>query len=399
MNEEIYNMNEEIYSMDDFPKLIPDKNICFDLKDELKRSREVNFECSEQEFNCLRAAEDDIKNIHDDALIEEYKRLRLAPDTTLVMPDKHLLKHKKSQPLLFWSSVAAVAAAVAFMLIITNKSKTGLPVKVVDQTEISDIVSGFDVESTITNETENAQTPETAVEHISTKTDKTDKKGKKPAIKSKNTKIIESKVPELKQRTAMQQPPVTQSEIPVGTQTAQTEANITQYPETFHENRRENPKLERIVANAITVENNYRMNVVFVYERESDRDSNVPKPVYKVINGIAHLMENSHTVQNIKLFATNVSEARQNMSGILEGFKLTDVLGELTSDINTNKYFEEWISKHKDVAFEIHPNDSDESSVQEIYDANGNLIKAIFVTNKPVKYKNKTRILNKLNNK
>lgn len=94
--------------------------------------------------------------------------------------------------------------------------------------------------------------------------------------------------------------------------------------------------------------------------------------------------ENVPVVNNTIAFINNVNEKRYHLAETIENFRLGNLLGK---DSKTDKYISEWIKNNKDIPFEIHANQSEESKITEIYDQDGNLVKALFFTRKPVRLK------------
>jgi len=90
---------KNIEDINDFPKLVPDKSIRFELKSKLKFD-EIEFE-------------------------ELENKLKLRPDTSIVMPKKESLKHN-NKVYFAWISVA-VAAAIAFILLMPQSKQIQIP--------------------------------------------------------------------------------------------------------------------------------------------------------------------------------------------------------------------------------------------------------------------------------
>jgi len=326
--------------MDDFPELTPDKSIRFGLKDEIKRSSELDYECSELEYKCLVAAEDGLK-AENKPLVEQYKKIRLRPDTNLIFPDKKSLKHKTFNLRLLW---IPAAAAIAFVLIIMQNMSENSPVAVINSEEISNP----------------AQNPVADIIP-------------EPEI-IPETKIKEA-IPAKKIRKTTKKIVAVTAESDLSTETAEIKNDIS---------RPEIAKLERIAAVSVAAEMMNVEKTVFVC-KQNFRQNTVQKTVIDIVS----IVEKSNIAKNIKELSIEIIDKKQNIAQILDGFRLTNILSNLNFDSGIDKHIDEWVENNKNVPFEVYINYFGENKMTEIFDENGTLVKVIFFTNKSLKYKNK----------
>jgi hypothetical protein len=326
----------EIDNIDDFPKLIPDRNIRFDAKDEIRRAPEMNFECSKSEYKQM---------VEEEELANKY-HLRLTPDTRIVMPDKNALKHNTSKSRLLWLSFAtvAVAATFALILIITKDETDTLPMIAVSPEPKPD--------TAIITKPNQEPTQAIVVDKI------VENKVNVPAKKTgANTKkqVFATIAPEsIAQDTAIE--------------TSGDKDIILEPDNVLIE------KLERIASVPVAVEIMDREKTVFVYQQDYQQ-TYTSKSIIKV----------AAIVQKL---STDVADTKDK---IFDGFRVTDILGRLSLDRGIDREIDEWAKNNPDIPFNVFIDYSSENEMKEIYDENGKLIRVIFFTNKSLKYKsNKT---------
>jgi hypothetical protein len=312
----------KINDRDDFPKLIPDKSIRFDAKDELKRSAEMNFECSELEY-----------------------KIRLTPDTNIVMPDKQSLKHKTFKPRLIWLSLAA-AAVLAFVIIVTNdRNPDSSSVAENGLNELPVPVPNVIPETN--PETETEPEPES-------KTASPDRKTKKTEPEIPANEIAE---------TAPETDKTDEQDLP-----AETFENKNDIP------RPENIRIEQIPSLAVSVEMMKKEKTVFVYKQDYQETM-----AFKAVNSMA---------STARKLSSDINTTRHNITQIIDGFKIPNILGKLSLDRGVDREIDKWAKEHPDIPFSVFVDYHDENKIVEIYDENGTLVKAVFFTNKSLKYKN-----------
>jgi hypothetical protein len=324
----------DIDNTDDFPKLVPDTNIRFDAKDEIRRSPEMDFECSELEYKCTVAEEE---------LAMKYN-IRLMPNTAMVMPDKSSLKHKTSKPRrLLWLSFAAAVAIVAFAVIISKNKSANTPTVVI-----------------------------------------------MPASKPKSDIIVETKPePKLKPKIIVDKPVTNKASIPVrktavtakktvsGTVDAETAKQDTLAETAKNRDdipRPKNVRIERIAAVFVPVEMMSREKTVFVYQQNYRQTA-----VFKTINSIASAAGK---------LVTDVHDAKQNITQMFDDFRLPNILSRLSLDRGIDREIDEWAKSNPNIPFTVFIDYSSENKMSEIYDETGTLVKVIFFTNKSLKYRN-----------
>jgi hypothetical protein len=320
----------DIDNIDDFPKLTPDTNIRFDAKDEIRRSSEMNFECSELEYKCIVAEEE---------LVRKYD-IRLIPDTGIVMPDKNSLKHKTSKPRLLWLSYAAAVAVLLFAVLIAKD-------KPVDDTEAVAVMPVPEPKPDIIVEPKSnpeITVDKTAENKVNIPAKKTATPAKKNVSETVNTETAEQTTP---------------------TETAENRDNLP---------RPENVRIERISAAFAPVEMMSREKTVFVYQQDYQQTA-----VLKTINNIASVAEK---------LATNANDAKQSIVQMFDGFKLPNILNRLSFDRGIDKEIDEWAKNNPDIPFTVFVDYSSENRMSKIYDETGTLVKVIFFTNKSLKYQN-----------
>jgi hypothetical protein len=333
-------------NIDDFPQLTPDEGIHFDAKNEIRRSPELDFKCSELEYMYLVAAEEGLET-ENDPLVEQYKKIRLKPDMNIVMPDKKSLKQPLPHPIiptkarrLLWIS-AAVAAAVAFILIITQNTPENSPVVEINSEEI-------------------LSPTQTPVKDIV------------PEQKSDIVPIIYK---------------VRKKSV------AQTVENITTEKDLLAETVEIEPdslhlaaeavamvKLEPIPSISVPLEMMNREKTVFVNNRTYQQNS-----VQRTVDNIALAVGRNIIAE----LSTEIKDTKQNLAQKLEGFKLTNIMSKLKVSRGIDKHIDEWVENNKDVPFEVVIDYFADNSVTEIFAENGTLVKAVFLTNKSSKYKDK----------
>jgi hypothetical protein len=315
----------DIDNMDDFPKLTPDENIRFEAKDSVRRSPEMNFECSELEYKCMVAT-------------DEHEAVRLQPDMNVVMPNKKSLKHKTFSPYMLWTAIAA-AAAIAFILTVTKDKSP-------DFRAIAAAPGKTKPETNIIVETK----PETVTVHIKKSENRTHipaKKADVASVRKSTSKPVESEPIE-------QDTPVDTSE------------NKNDVP------RRENVAIERINTAFAPVEMMNSEKTVFIYSLDYRQSV-----VSKAINNVAFAMEK---------FSEDINDTKRNISQALDGF--TDILGRLSFDRGIDREIDEWAKNNPGIPFNVFIDYNAENKMREIYDENGNLVRVIFIANKSLKYKN-----------
>jgi hypothetical protein len=317
----------DINNIDDFPKLIPDENIRFEAKDELKRSAEMNFECSELEY-----------------------KIRLIPDRNIVMPNKKTLKHNTVKPRLVRLSIAvAVAAAVIVFVMIGTDNKHA----------------------------DFATVPKNVSKEVS----------ELPKIKSK---IIPEIKPESKVENKTNIPPkkTAQTATKPVVETIENTTDEQDLPAETVENKNdtlnpENVLIKRIASVTLPVETMKKEKTVFVYRRDYQETL-----AFKAVNGMASIAYK---------FAVDVNTTKQNITQRLDDFQLTNILGKLSLYRGIDREIDKWAKDNPDIPFSVFVDYSDENKMAEIYDENGTLIKALFFTNKSLKYKN-NKVYHALNN-
>jgi hypothetical protein len=224
----------EIDKIDDFPKLVPDKRIRFEAKDEIRRAPEMDFECTEREYKDMLA---------EDEIVKRYN-IRLSPDMEIVMPDKMSLKRTTTVPRLLWLSVAVVVAAIiALVLIVTKNKNSDIPdVATVTAPKVkSDII----VRVEPSTETETQPKPRVGV-----------------TTKKKKTVPVTKSIPEQLEPVAV-------------------EPDIVE-----HVARPEDIRIERIESTFVPVEMMNREKTVFVYQR--DVQQNI---ILKTVTDIASMTD------------------------------------------------------------------------------------------------------------
>ncbi|MDR2383607.1 MAG: hypothetical protein LBD76_06980 [Prevotellaceae bacterium] len=334
----------EIDKIDDFPALVPNKNIRFEAKDELRRSPEMNYECSELEYNDI---------ILEEELVEKY-RIRLAPDTKIVMPNKNVLKHRASNRRVIWLSIFTVAAAFALILIIVNKSA--------DKHADYPIITVLPESKPETNPNPNPNPNPNSNPNPATDT------SPKPVIRSDKTVKAKANVAVKKVITITNEPASTTVEQDTVPEMPENNGNIPS-----PENARIE-KLERIASLVIPVEVMDNKKTVFVYCSDRHRN-NIYEPVDKV----------AAIVQKI---STNVVNINDNIAKKLDDFRVSTFLGRLSLDPGIDKEINEWAKSNPNIPFNVFIDETSENKMKEIYDENGTLVRVIFFTNKSFKYRN-----------
>jgi hypothetical protein len=326
----------EMYNIDDFPKLIPDRSIRFDARDEIRRSPEMDFECSELEYKQMVKEENE--------LVNEY-RIRLTPDTRTVMPDKNSLKHNTSKSRLLWLSLASAAAVFVFVLIITKDNSVDVPVVVTSSEPKSEtaIIAGTDPEPvTDTN-------PKPIIVADKTVENRANIPVKKTAVKTKKPTTIE---PEITVQDTAGEP--------------SDDKVIVPKPDNMRIE-----KLERIASVSVPVEMMNKEKTVFVYQQD-----------YQQTFTSKSIIKMTAIMQKL---STDVTDTKDK---IFDGYRVPALLSRLSLDRGIDKEIDEWAKNNPDIPFTVFIDYSSENKMKEIYDENGTLIRVIFFTNKSLKYKN-----------
>jgi hypothetical protein len=323
----------EIDNIDDFPKLVPDTNIRFDAKDEIRRSPEMDFECSELEYQCTVAEEE---------LARKYN-IRLTPNTAIVMPDKSSLKHTTSKPHLLWLSFAAAVAVIAFAVIIPKNKSTDSPT--IATTPATEPKQDIIVET----KPESKSTPKVIVD--------------KTAGNKTNIPVKKTTVPTEKTVSGTVDTETAKPDTP--TETSENRDDIL---------RVENIRIERISTAFAPVEMMNREKTVFVYQQDYQQTV-----VFKTINNI--------TSAAGKLI-TDAHNTKQNITQMFDGFRLPNILSRLSLDHGIDREIDEWAKNNPNIPFTVFIDFSSENRMSEIYDETGTLVKVIFFTNKSLKYRN-----------
>ncbi|MDR1582960.1 MAG: hypothetical protein LBS55_06840 [Prevotellaceae bacterium] len=266
-----------------------------------------------------------------DELKHSPETIKLTPDMNIVMPDKESLKHRTYRWYLLYTSIAA--AAILMLILIVTKDKS--PV-IVTTPEIK-------LEANIIVETKPESQPVIIPDKPSAKKSDTTATHRKPVSK----------------RVA---PETVEQDAPVETSTSTTCVPL-----------RENIRIERITAASVPVEIMNKKKTIFVYQ-----------PDYR--QSIA-LKAISNVASAVNKFSNDVDDAKQNISQMLDGFRLPQILGRLSLDRGIDREIGEWAKNNPDIPFDVFIDYSAENKMKEIYDENGTLLKVIFCTNKSLKYK------------
>jgi hypothetical protein len=352
-----------------FPRLTPDGSIRFTEKDEIKRSPEMNFECSETEY--LRMIEEE----------EKDETVKLAPDKTIVMPDKNALKRATFRSRL--PRTIAAAAIIALMLTVTDDKRVTAP-DTVTKTNIAvetkpEPITAPDTVTKTNIAVETKPEPETAPDTV-TKTNiavETKPQSQSGAITLAAAKSSENKtVVQVKKSDS----PTEQSET-VKSET--TERNI---PDETTENndsvtRPEIARIERISSGNVAAETMSRNKTVFVYI--NDHQQSVTS---RITDDVRHVVEK---------ISDDADGFRQNISHKLANLRLPDVLNRLNPDSGIDREIDKWAKNNPDIPFDVFVDNTAENKMKEIYDEDGNLVRVVFFAEKSIKYKNsKTQTLN-----
>jgi hypothetical protein len=320
----------EFDDMNDFPKLIPDKSICFDAKDELRRSPEMDYECSVTEYRDMVA---------DEELADKY-RIRLEPDTAVVMPNKDALKRRTSNNRLLWLSLAA-AAAVAFVLTVTVPS---------DRPDVAPVYVTLPEPASSDTKTVAETNPKPAT---TTKP--------KPAITVNKKAAAKTKNPVSKKTVEISENKDTFNAVP----------HVSEHNGQSDNSQFE--KLERIASIAVPVEMMNKEKTVFVYQPDV-RQTIASRSIDRVADIVQKL-------------SADVTETKNNMEKIIDGFKAPAILGRLSLDRGIDKEIDEWAKNNPDIPFNVFIDYDSDNQMKEIYDENGVLVRVVFFTNKSLKYK------------
>jgi hypothetical protein len=287
----------------------------------------------------------------------EDANIKLQPDMNIVMPNKKSLKHRTLHPYLLWTSIATAAAIFAFILIVTKdkytigetKPETNKIVetkpetnKIVETKPETNTIVEMKPETNTIVETKPAIIPE------------------KPSAKKTSTMTT------IRKHAPKPVEPVTiEQETPV-----ESSGNQDDVPQ------RENIRIERIEPITIAfapVEMMNKEKTVFVYQPYYNQHV-----AFKAIDNIAFALEK---------FSDDLSGAKQNISQVLDGFRLPKIFSHLSLDSGIDREIDEWTKNNPGVPFDVFI-DNNENKMKEIYDENGNLVKVVFFTNKSLKYKN-----------
>lgn len=336
---------KEIDKTDNMPKLVPDHTIVFDGKDRLRRAAEMDFDCSEHEYQCIIAAEEGFDN--GDPLTGKYRQIRLKPDMNIVAPDKNRLKHRRPK-LVFTLSGMSVAAAVVGLMLLTAK-----PI----DTEIPTV--------TDTNRQETATNINKPVLPAD-------------SIENKNVPVVQKIASAEPARTKVRKKQETVRQIPPSDKT-------NEFPETEQNKATEqNPATEREHLQLAVI---HPVNIQVESDKKIALSFNYGHPEMPIIDFITNnLIDNVICrVESLEI-SHHLQTWREKMFSRLH---FTDILGNISSKHAINKYMKELMSKNSNIEMEIYTHAMFENNVQEIYDENGNLVKAVFFTNIPIKIANK----------
>jgi hypothetical protein len=330
----------DIDKIDDYPKLVPDKSICFEAKDEIRRSPEMDYECSELEYRHIIAEEE---------LVEKY-RIRFAPNTGIVMPDKNALKHKTFNHRLLWLPIAATAAALALVLIFVNNKSND---KSGNSTAIAVSPASKPETKTVAETNPNPDIPMDT--------------NPKPVIRPDKTVKNRTNMPAANKVLATAEKPAsTAVEQDTPSETSANKDSIP-LPEIMRIE-----KLECIASIAVPVESMNKEKTVFIYQPVE------LQPIDKVAAMVHKL-------------SVDVVNTKDNITKIFDGFKMPHILSRLSLDRGIDKEIDEWAKNNPDIPFNVFIDEMSENKMKEIYDENGTLVRVIFITNKSLKYKdNKT---------
>jgi hypothetical protein len=278
---------------------------------------------------------------------DELKRpiIKLQPDMNIVMPNKQSLKHRTFRPYLLLTTIAA-AAAIALILIVTNNKPADSPDLPAIVTVTAPVTKP---ETNITVETKPEQEPVIVPDKTS------EKKTHIPAKKASATTIRKS-------APKVVEPEPFKQDMPVD-----TSVNNTDIP------RRENIRIEQITAAFIPLETMNKRKPVFVYKHDYQQSI-----AFKAINNMASAMGK---------LSEDVNDAKQNITQMLESFRLPNILGKLSLDRGIDKEIDEWAQNNPGIPFSVFIDYSAENKMKEIYDENGTLVRVVFITNKSLKYK------------
>jgi hypothetical protein len=339
----------DIDKIDDFPKLVPDESICFDAKDEIRRSPEMDYECSELEYKHI---------VEEEKFVEKY-RIRLVPDTGIVMPDKNALKHKTFNHRLLWLSFAATAAALALILIIVNNKSN----------DKADNSTAIVIPPASQPETEQPET-ETVAETKPNPNLTTETKPKPVIRPDKTVKNRINATATNKAVTTTKKPASTVVEAVEQDTVTETSANKDNIPSP------ESPrieKLERIASIVVPVEAMNKEKTVFIYQFD-EQQTIAPKSIEKVASMVQKL-------------SIDIADTKDNVTKIFDSFKIPDILSRLSLDRGIDKEIDEWAKNNPDIPFNVLIDETSKNKMKEIYDEKGTLVRVIFITNKSLKYK------------
>jgi hypothetical protein len=296
----------------------------------------MDYECSETEYRNMVA---------DEELANKY-RIRLEPDTTIVMPNKDALKHRTSKPRLSWLSIAA-AAIIAFVLTVTVPS---------DKPDVEPVyVTLPEPASSDTKIVAETKSQSATVTATATKT--------QPAITVNKKAATKTKIPVSKKAVEISENKDTFNVVP-------HTSEHNEQSDNFQLERVE--RIERIAPIVVPVETMNKEKTVFVYQ------PNVRQTLAsKSIDRVAEIVQ--------KLSA-DVTETKDNMAKIIDGFKVPTILSRLSLDRGIDKEIDEWAKNNPNIPFNVFIDYASDNQMKEIYDENGALVRVIFFTNKSLKY-------------
>ncbi|MDR1338651.1 MAG: hypothetical protein LBK58_01100 [Prevotellaceae bacterium] len=271
----------------------------------------------------------------------EY-RIRLTPDTNIRMPGKQSLKHRTFKPRLIWLSIAVAAAVLAFVLILTNDGKpdspsiagNGLPAPVPETVQ------------EINPETKTESEPEPETESRVSKIRKT-----RPDITLQKIAETASETDKMDGQDLIAETSESKNDTPVP----------------------ENVRIERIPSLAVPLETMKKKETVFIFMQDYPETM-----VFKAVNGMT---------STARKLSADISTNRQNITQIIDGFRIPNILGRLSPDSSIDREIDKWTKEHPDIPFNVLVDHYDENKIMEVYDENGTLVRAVFFTGRTLKYK------------
>jgi hypothetical protein len=268
----------------------------------------------------------------------EYN-LRLIPDRNVVMPNKQSLKHNTVKPHLVWLSVAIAAAILVFVMIVTNNKHADFAI--VPENKLNELSESPEI------------IPETEIEPLNGKTAEITtnilpKKTVQP-VKKPVADMIEDKTDE--------------QDLP--TEIFESNGDVS---------TPENVLMARIASVTVPLEMMKKEKPVFVYKQDYQET-----PALKAFN---EMTSAAHKL------AADINATKQNITQKLDDFKHANILGRLSLNRGIDREIDKWAKDNPDIPFTVFVDYSDENRMAEIYDENGTLIKALFFTDRSLKYKN-----------